>query len=219
MNGNQLGQTDMDYIPPSKAEKLGGGLPAQAAFTLVAAGAGGMLSPLLAPLANCLAAKRFQERVDRMLQELQKDIESIGVDLQNLSDGQFQVVNGLVAAAMQTVQEEKFEYLRMAMRNALADSIPADEGLLLTRILRDITAGEIAFLVRSFKYDTLALFENTKDEKPDEGACYIDPKSSEASLLGGLYALGVVYPGEQTFGFTKLHFAPHAAKLIALLKT
>lgn len=65
----------------------------------------------------------------------------------------------------------------------------------------------------------VALFENTKDEKPDEGACYIDPKSSEASLLGGLYALGVVYPGEQTFGFTKLHFAPHAAQLIALLKT
>jgi len=208
----------MEYIPPSKVENLGGGLPAQAALTLVAAGAGGMLSPLLAPLANCLAAKRFQERVDHMLQELQKDIESTGVDLRKLSDGQFQLVNGLVAAAMQTVQEEKFEYLRAAMRNALADPILTDEGLLLTRILRDITAGEIEFLARTFKYDTLALFENTDDEEPNEGTCYIDPKSAEASLLGGLYVLGIVYPGAQTWGFTKLHFAPHAAKLIALLR-
>lgn len=209
----------MELPRPSALEKASGSLVTEVALTAVGAAAGGVLAPLLPVLAKSLAAERQRERVEATLRAIGAELDRQHELVTELTDGQYQLINEVVLSALQTTQQEKLEFLRAAVRNALHQrDIPQEEAVILSRIIRDISANEASFLLRSFHFDGVALTPMEQPAEPQEdNILHIAPDAPDALYVGGLVALGVLHTGQPTWDIAPLRFGRFTAKLIALL--
>lgn len=141
--------------------------------------------------------------------------------MSTLTDEQYKVINEVVLAVLQTTQETKLSYLRTAVRNALTlRELSQREATVLSRVVRDISAEEVAFLTRSFQCDGIQLIDVDPAQPINGNILRVGPTTQEASLVTGLYSLGVLTPGEATWGGSGVfRFSPIAAKLLALITT
>ncbi|MFH1019864.1 MAG: hypothetical protein V1782_04510 [Pseudomonadota bacterium] len=200
---------------PTRVEKVAESLPVQTVATVIAALAGGPLAAMLPVLATSLASGRQKIRVETSLSEISQILESHEVALRDLTDAQYKLINEAILASLQTTQAEKLSLLRNAVRQSLDMSdIEPQEAILLSRIIRDISAEEVKFVVKNFSYDGVVLAESDMGEKT---ILSVPANSRDALLVGGLLSLGVLTPGQPTLGQI-LRFSGIVAKLIVILR-
>jgi hypothetical protein len=208
-------------LKPTVVEKVSGGLITEAALTVVAAIAGGPLAPLLPVLSKSLAAERQKKRVEAELAAIHELLASQSERVEALSDEQYKVVNETVLAVLQTTQEQKLKLLRNAVANALAADVGhAREAAMLSRIIRDISAEEAAFLVKAFTFEGVLPMETEPAQAFTDEVLRIDPKGEDYLNMSGLLSLGILTPAESTFdAIGVMRFTSIAAKVISLLRS
>ncbi len=200
---------------PSALEKVSGNLATEVALTAVGAAVGGVLAPLLPILSKTLAASRQQQRVETTLRDIAGVLEQHGDQINQISDGQYKLINEIVLAVMHTTDEGKLQYLRVAAANVLQKPDEHnDEALIVARILRDISASELAFLLRAFEFKGVAI---CNDEIKDSAILVVPKLSDDSTIVSGLISLGLLRSDESTWDFTIYRTGRLAAKVIALV--
>lgn len=207
------------HRPPTTLEIVAGSLPVEAALTVIAAAAGTPLSALLPVLGKSLAAERQRERVEVTLREMNGILARHETELAHLTDQQYKFINEAVLALLHTTSESKMKLLRDVVQNSLSTfSLPDQEAVFLSRIIRDISAEEAQFLLANFSYQRIWLSELEPGDKKVPTLA-VKPASSEGQTVLGLLTLGLVASAEPTFDdLGLLKFTPMAAKLIVLLR-
>lgn len=201
---------------PTAVERTAGSVPIEAAAAVVAALAGGPLAAILPVLTKSLASERQRARVEQYLVDVSLMLQSHEERLRKLSDAQYKLINDAILASLQTTQAEKLEILRAAVKHALdMTEVEPQEAILLSRIVRDISAEEAGFVVRNFSYTGVHL--SVRGASSEDGILAVDPNSRDALIVSALLSLGVLTPGQPTLGQI-LGFSSIAAKLIVLLK-
>ncbi len=210
----------MSHTPPSSTlENFSGSLVTESALTVVAAFAGGPLAPLLPVLAKSLAANRQQARIECALFDVQQTLAAHIDKVQALTDEQYKVVNEAILAMLQTTQTEKLQYLRNVVSNALdPQELNAHDAIVLSRIVRDISAEEVEFLLSSFASEGVLLSEPQQVPRADDKRILVPPNSKDALLVSGLLSLGLLAPPETGWDGGTMTFTRIVGKLIALLK-
>lgn len=197
-------------------ERVAGSLPVEVAATVVAALAGGPLAALLPVLGKSLAATRQRQRVEGCLQEIAVVLKSQAAALREISDEQYKIVYEAILAALQTTQEGKFQMLQRVVANTLdAREIQPQEAVLLSRIVRDISADEALFVVQNYTFELMQIIDSETEHEAN--VLQITKGSPNELLVNGLLSIGVLTPGQPTFG-QLLRFSQVTAKLIVLLK-
>jgi len=204
--------------PPTNTERIAGSVVVESSLAAVAALAGGPLAALLPVLSKSFAAERQRKRVEEALLELDALFRANERAVRDLSDAQYKLVNETVLGILHTTSSEKLAYLRSAVANAMsmADVEPEDAAI-LSRVVRDISAEEVAFLVRSFGYEKVRLVLDVQEQSSE--VLEILLASPEAKLVSGLVSLGILASGGGTYeDLGQLRFTPIAAKVLALLR-
>ena len=197
-------------------EKVAGNTVTAAAVAVLAAAVGTPLAALLPVLTSALASERHRERVEKAIREIEATLEGQKEKLKSITDSQYKIINEAILAIFQTIDEEKLAYLRRVVANALEKKdIESHEAVLLSRIVRDISAEEAKFLMENFSYHFVEI--GGKYERND--TLFIREYSKEAIVANGLLGIGVLVRTEQLIdSANRLVFSPICGKLIALLK-
>lgn len=208
-------------------ERLASSLLVQSAFTAVSAGVGGVLPALLPVLAQSLAQGRLERRVATALEEIQARLAGMESKVRNMSDAQYRLVAGIVTTTLETVDEEKIRLLQVAAIGAVESThLEAFEAQLLSRILRDISAAEVAF-VRNYIRGGGVIFQSHPDAESieakleAEGYRYIDKDCQEGAVAVGLINLGVLVRSKSEGRWSDAGgyvFSQAAHQLLAVLK-
>jgi hypothetical protein len=201
---------------PTLIEKHAGSVVAQGALAALAAQVATPLAALLPVLANSLAAERHKKRVENALSEIDAQLREHSDVLQSLSDDQFKFVNEVVLAVLQTTEDEKLAYLKRAISNGLRTDADLGYSAQLSRILRDIAAAEIRFLIENFQFERIVF-----DVEPgtDRGL-RVNGGSSQEIAVTGLIALGLIVPAGSTIKTSGAYrFSLLVAKLVALVRS
>jgi len=206
-------------VPDTRLERAAGSLPVDISLTLVAAAAGSPLAALLPILGKTLAAERQRKRVEATLATMDKLLQAHAEQLAELTDSQYKFVNEIILALLHTTNERKMDLLKNAVRNGLAaSSMPSQEAVSLSRIVRDVSYEEVDFLSRNFAYERIWLNETAVSEH-EVPTLAVLPQSPEGQIVVGLISLGLVMPAEPTWDDSGLlRFSPLVAKLLALLR-
>ena len=202
---------------PSIIEKIASNLLVQGAATTV-----GILGANITPLAafvpflvDSLASGRQSKRLEAMLGELQLLTEQNAEKLKDMTDDQYKVVNEAISAAFYTIDLEKIELLKRAASNAFMNPDAVEElSDSLSRIIRDISAAEVAFIAMIFGYENIVVRE---DAEGMENTLAIKPHSTEEILLSGLINLGLLYSKTTRWDTVSFEWSPLVSKLIRLL--
>lgn len=198
-------------------EKISGHLFTETVLTYVSALSGNPLAALLPILTNSLASERQKNRIETALTEIDATLHKHSEKLRNLDDAQYKLINEAILALLQTTSHNKIEYLRRAVSNTLANTgILPQEAVVLSRIVRDISAEEADFLLRNFHYDKILVAESARESEPDQAVLVVAPSSHEGLVVTGLVSLGLLTVGNTTWGRV-LVFTPIVAKLLTLL--
>ena len=205
---------------PTSVERIAGSFPAQATLTAVGALAGGPLAALLPVLATTLAAGRQKQRIEAALTYIEKTLEAHKAELAALTDEQYKFLNETVLTLLHTTDQRKIDLLKHAVRNGLTDAnIPSHDAVFLSRILRDISAQEVDFLLRNFGTQRIWMSETPMAEGR-EATLDIQPLSAEGQIVSGLITLGLVATAEPTWDDSGLlKYSPMVAKLLSVLRT
>lgn len=201
---------------PTALEKVTGSLLTESAATLVAAAVGNPLAALLPVLTNALANGRHRARLEETLGRMNVTLEENIDKVQKLSDEQYKVVNEAILAAFQTLDSQKLDYLRRIVRNSLdqVDLVP-QEAAALSRIVRDISAEELTFLV---EHANVRRIQVAKEFVQEDDVLKIPSESPETLIVLGLISLGLLMPGEPTWDDSDLYrFSSLKEKLLALV--
>ncbi len=200
----------------SELEKASGSLPVSIGGTLLAAFSGTPLTALLPVLTSALASSRHKQRVKKAIEEISSDLEQQKEKLKDLTDGQYKVVNESILAIFHTIEKEKLKYLRNVVKNTVDDiSIQNQEAVLISRLVRDLSAAEVKFLIDNRHTARFMLSENRPS---DSEALHILPDSDLGLVASGLVSLGLLVSAEPTWDDTgRLRFAPIVNKLVSLL--
>ncbi|MBX3628056.1 MAG: hypothetical protein KF892_23810 [Rhizobacter sp.] len=207
---------------PSNVERVSGSVVTESALTVVAAVAGGPLAPLLPVLAKSLAAERQKKRVEAAISEIHGLLAEQSQRVATLSDEQYKVVNETVLAVLQTTQEEKIGLLRNAVANALTTDVgTGQEAIMVSRVIRDISAEEATFLFKAFVYEGIQPVTALPPQSASKDKVLrILATGSEYLNMSGLLSLGVLTPAESAWdGIGTMRFTAIAAKVIALLRS
>lgn len=187
----------------------------------IAVAAGAALNPLLVlvpGLLQGLATVRQTARIEKSLQDLEQLALSHSEQIKVMTDDQFQVVSSVVASVLTTVNQEKFEFLKLVAKGAITNqSEVAGVSEALSRAIRDISADEVKFIVSNFKFRSLFLDDEL--EAPNAETLAIKAKSNDAVLFAGLISLGLLVTTENTWDAQNYGWSPLVAKLIALLNS
>jgi hypothetical protein len=204
--------------PPTTLEKVAGSLLAEAALSAISAAVGTPLSALLPVLGKSLAAERQKVRVEATLREMNGILARHEAKLADLTDQQYKFINEAVLALLHTTSETKMKLLRDVVQNSLTvSSLPDQEAVFLSRIIRDISADEARFLIENFSYQRIWLSELEPGER-NVPTLAVKPATSAGQTVLGLLTLGLVAAAEPTFDdMGLLKFTPMSAKLIVLL--
>ena len=179
-----------DDYTPSAIEKMAGN-PATAALAAALSAGFALTTPIaifLPALANSLAAGRQQERHQRFCTDASAVLEELGDKLQDISDTQYQLINDAVVTALNTLDQRKLTYLRYAIRNVLDLDIDPVNTASISRIVRDISAEEAEFLLRTKEH----LAFGFGDSNPKEDILGIEPDSRDGIAVDGLTSLGLL---------------------------
>lgn len=199
-------------------EKASGNLGTTVALTTVAALAAGPLSALLPVLANTLAADRQKRRVEEALSRIDETLHAHNEALQNLTDSQYKLVNEALLALLHTSDKAKIEYLRRAVANTLTkcEDVLSQEAVVLSRVIRDISADEANFILENFQYERVQIAKTAGDH--EKKVLTVDPDSQEGLVVTGLISLGLLISAEPTWDDSGLmRFSSIVAKLLVLL--
>ena len=199
---------------PSMVEKISGNLIAEGAMATIGAFASFPLAPLLPVLSNSLANRRHRSRVEKALTEINRVLKEHEEKLKNLSDSQFKIINEAILTILQTTEDKKIEYLKLAIENNIEDEkVDLTFACEMSRILRDISADEIAFLVKNAHYSKIVFQDSTVGSD-----LYVKPNSNEIMLVSGLISLGLIIPGTPTIdNISAYQFSPLVQKLLKVL--
>jgi hypothetical protein len=203
---------------PTGLEKVSGSTVIASVMSLISAVSGNPIAALLPVLTSSLASGRHKTRVEKALKEIDANLREHEEQLRNLNDAQYRLLNEAIVAVLQTTDEAKLNYLRRAVENSLAlGDLEPHDSVMLSRIIRDISAEEVKFLLDSFQYERIALSDS--DDRRESNVLQVRRATDEEKLAIGLFTLGVLSTGESTYGdMGRWMFTPIVAKLIALLK-
>lgn len=205
-------------IPATPLERIAGHPAAEAALTYLGVAAGTPLAALLPVLAKSLASERQRLRVESTLAEMEKMLTQHESEIRSLTDAQYKLLNETLLALLHTTEVEKFQYLRRAVSNTLREHelIPQDAAV-LSRIVRDISVAEAAFVLQNFGFNRIWL--TTEENETSGRALLVKPSSPEAVVVSGLTSLGLLLSGSSDFaGLGMLEWTPVTAKLISILR-
>jgi hypothetical protein len=199
-------------------ERIAGSTASEAALTYVGALAATPLAALLPVLAKSLACVRQKKRVEAAIAQIDSDLARHEELIRTLSDEKYKLINEAVLAVLQTTSERKLSYLRRAINNSLlVDDLQSQEAVVLSRIVRDISAEEADFLLANFQHNRIQISSSAAGEV--ESHFRVRPDSRDGLLAMGLFSLGVLVAAEPTWDDSGLlRFSPIAAKLIVLLR-
>ena len=194
--------------------------------TKTAANAVALLGATITPLAafvpflvDALASGRQGKRLEQMFASLTETIALHSEQIQQISDDQYKFINEPVSAAFYTIDERKLEILKTAATNAFKDkdavSNVADA---LSRIIRDISAPEAAFISQNFSYGLVVISEESYPEIEGQKTRSIPPDSEEEIILSGLINLGLLYSKKSRWDLMGFEWSPLVVKLLRLLK-
>ncbi len=203
---------------PSALEKITSSLPMKGAANAV-----GVLGATVTPLAafvpllvDSLASGRQAQRLETMFGELRLLTEQNAEKLKDMTDDQYKVVNEAISAAFYTINQEKIHLLKRAASNAfLNPDAVAELSDSLSRVIRDISAAEAAFVVRNFGYEMIVV---TDDVGGMEKTLAVKPHSTEEIILSGLINLGLLYSKASRWDAVAFEWSPLVVKLIRLLR-
>ena len=204
--------------PPTVIEKVAGSVVTESALTVVGALAGGPLAPVLPVLAKSLASERQKGRIEAALSEISSVLEAHDLALRNLTDAQYKLINETILAILHTTSDEKLSCLRRAIRNGLAMSeIQPAESVVLSRVIRDISAEEADFLVQNFSHERIQFGSTSKPVAP---GIFVLPEGGRNELIvSGLISLGLLIPAGPTIDDQGvMRFSNTVAKVLALLR-
>ena len=203
----------------SLVERVASSLLTEGALTAVAATIGTPLTALLPILNNSLAAGRQRQRVEATLIEMNEVLLRHEHELAALTDQQYKFINEAILSLLHTTNVEKMALLSNVVRNGLkAKYLPDQEAVFLSRIVRDISADEAAFLMKNFSYDRIWMNE-TEPRESASTTLAIKPATPEGHIVLGLMTLGLVTIAEPTWDESGLlRYTPLVAKLIALIQ-
>nr|WP_298146891.1 hypothetical protein [uncultured Pseudomonas sp.] len=140
---------------PTDLEKYSGGLSAGIGATTVAV-LGSSITPLAAfvPfLLQSLASRRHSKRIEQALLEINEILRKHSEEIEGLSDPKYKLISESISAVFQSVDEEKIEFLKRAIDNAItSEEITEKNTALISRIIRDISVSEARFLIEKFQY-------------------------------------------------------------------
>lgn len=204
---------------PTALEKATGNLGTDLAGTLIAVCSGNPVAALLPVLTKALASGRHKQRVENAMLEIREVLDEHSDRFRNITDQQYKLINETVLSIFSTVDSGKLEYLKRVVRNTLDDSnLKSQEAELLSRVIRDMSADELQFVIDHYAYKLIKL---SNKEMADEGyrVLRVDPDSREGLIVSGLISLGLLLPGEATYAESGSHrYSNIVAKLIVLLR-
>jgi hypothetical protein len=202
--------------PPTSLEKISGSRLTELAATLLGAASGSPIGALLPVLTNSLASGRHRRRIEKALEDLSKRLERQNEKIRDISDSQYKLINEAVLALFSTVESEKLEYLQRVALNALdASEIKPQEATVLSRLVRDLSADEVAFLLAHSNERRIWFSTRAPGEK---AALHVVPDSSDGLVVSGLISLGILIQAEPTWDDSgMLRYAPIVPALVRLL--
>jgi hypothetical protein len=170
----------------SKLEKYSGSLPVNITVSTIAALAGGPVAALLPILTGSLANKRHQNRVIKAIKDIESDLSEVIDKVQELSDAQYKFINETIITILHSPDDEKIKYLKEAIKNSmLSTNLELHDAGVISRVLRDITACELVFLIENHK--TKIVFHDNENKEYKK----ISPFSEAGEKARGLINQGL----------------------------
>jgi len=199
-------------------EKFEGHVVTQSLATLV-----GALNPaaaILPVLLSSAANARMQARIDEALKSLQQELTKLGGNVDRMSDAQYKIVCEALSHLHHTSDAKKIEYLKRAVINGVLDEeLSSEKAYIVSRILRDISALEIDFLLTAMEHTQIYLMVQNPDGSIPvlDAAAYTVASSIENQMIiAGLLSLGLIAEnGAYKVGYV---CTPVAYTLVTVLK-
>ncbi|WP_321351476.1 hypothetical protein [Halopseudomonas oceani] len=179
---------DKDDYKASILEQVAAHPTVTAAATAVAAGASFGAAIFLPVLTGTLAARRHEERLAKFINDVSEELRLQERRLDELSDAQYQLIGDAVACALQTVNQEKLDYLRHVIRNSLSVDINSVNHAHLARVIRDISGDEAGLLMQTSVKPKVMTLSALKPKR----MFTLDSRHHSYALLSGLISLGLV---------------------------
>jgi hypothetical protein len=204
-------------------EKITGNPLTESVLTVIGASSGMPVAALLPVLSNSLANTRHKQRIEAALIEVNEILTSHEDKIKNLTDGQYKLINETVLSFFNTTCTTKINYLKSVIKNTLVSNVViAEDGVVLSRVIRDISADEIIFLLKNFSYKGIVLCERESVSDNDNyfpQFLKLKPSSKEELTCSSLSSLGLLASnGLTAMGDINWRFTSLVAKLIVLLK-
>lgn len=167
--------------------------------TLAATGIGassGIIGAFLPLLTGSLAHQRHIKRIEDAIKNIEESINEQNLRINELTDAQYKIIGDAINCMLSTVDEEKIEYLKKAIRNSFKPETASEleyEAEVLSRTLRDISAKEARFVSsRAYNKETfikifLPLYKDTSNSKPPQ-----------AKRVGNEMTLTITYRGRRS---------------------
>lgn len=179
---------DAKKYQPTALERVSGHPTTAAAATSAAVASGGMLAALLPILTASLASGRHARRIELFINDVSDILEQHAETLEHLTDSQYELINSAVMSALHTLDLNKIKYLRIAVESVLDMDINPVNSAYIARVIRDISAEEAEFLLRTSEHQQMAY--GADNQTPE--IFMVDPDSADAIALDGLVSLGVI---------------------------
>ncbi len=181
---------------PSLLETISGSLPVISTATVLATYVGTPLAALLPVLSQSIASERHKKRVEKALEEIELVLSQQEDKLKELSDSQYKLVNEVIFTILATTEQEKIEFLKATIRNALnQDQVSTSTVTQISRVLRDITVDELLFLMKHSHLSRIIFSGKPMNDQE----LLVDVHSKEGAIVSGLISLGLMVPGAATF--------------------
>jgi formiminotetrahydrofolate cyclodeaminase len=201
----------------SMLEKISGNLVTDGALTAIGSLASFPLAPLLPVLSNSLANQRHKQRVENTLNEINETLKKHSEELKDLTDSQFKIINEVVLAILHTTEDKKIKYLKAAVRsNAKSEKVPISYASQVSRILRDISADELKFLIDNSNRSRIVF----DDDPMNDNELSVPKNSDQGALVSGLISMGLIVPATSTWDDVGRYvFSPIVAKVLDAIRT
>jgi hypothetical protein len=206
-----------EYDKPSMLEKISGSLATEGVLTIIGALAAFPLAPLLPVLSNSLANRRHKERVEKALYEINETLKAHQEKLESLTDSQFKIINEVVLTILQTTEDEKIKYLKDAVKlNVESEKVPYSYASQVSRILRDISADELRFLIEHSNRSRIVF-----DQEPmNENELSVTKNSDQGAIVSGLISMGLIVSATSAWDdIGRYVFSPIVSKVLDAIRT
>lgn len=199
-------------------EAVAGNTGTGIATTLIASISGTPLGALLPVLTSTLASERHKKRIEEAIDELSLELETMKDKIHVMTDAQYKIVNETILTIFQTSDDEKISFLKKVVGNAiLYDVASQHEASLISRLIRDLSAAEVLFIIKNGTFERISLGNVAPF---DNRSLKVSPESECALVVNGLISLGLLISAEPSGNDNiLLKFAPIIPKLLIFIKS